>query len=471
MHDWEVRRRDLLKTLGVGMGCLPFLHSHKALAAGTGAAPRKLIIVAGTEGFRQANWRPKDGSLLTQTLPDSSSPMEPHKADLIFMPDMTNPAFAGPRHGGFPNHLACGANSGVGEYQQPYTATVDQTIGNALAMANPSLSRATLNLGVLTSQGVTPEGNNSKWCIFKGKDQPVMPEQDPWKTYGQIFGGATATTPGTTTAAASSTQSAVAKLMARKQSILDYVGTDLQKFSTRVGTDYQALINGHLQSIRDLEKELQALATTTGGGTQAQCAVPLGATVTATDAMQYAALIKAQMDLAVVAVKCGVTQVVTLQMVDASGSHIPFNFLPGVAGPGDSGGALGGTGLRGWHDLAHNPVTNGVDMKSIVDKWCMTQYAYLIASIKAIPEPGGTMLDNSAVLITNHMQDGSNHDTQKLPWMLAGNCQGYFKTGQTALSTGNPINGVLADVSNAMGVPVTSFGTASFGKPWVGLRA
>jgi hypothetical protein len=468
-HDWELRRRDLLKALGVGVGCLPVLHGHRAFGAGVGAAPKKLVIVASTEGYRQMNWRPKDGPLATQTLPDSSSPLEPHKADLIFMPDMTNPAFAGPRHGGFPNHLAAGPNSGVNEYRVPYSATVDQVIGDALSMTN-GLSRSTLNLGVLSSQGIMGEGNNSKWCIYRGKDQPVLPEQDPWKTYGDIFGGATASAGATTTptaaAAAASTQAAVGQLMARKQSILDFVGTDLERFAGRVGTDYQTLIGGHLQAVRDLEKELQALSTTTTGGSQAQCAVTPGTAVTATDPMNYAALIQAQMKLLVMALKCGVTQVATLQMVDAGGTHIPFNFLPGISGMG-----INGSNLRTWHDLSHNPVTAGVDMKSIVDKWCITQFASLLDQMTAIPEPGGTMLDNSVVLITNHMQDGANHDTQKLPWMLAGSCQGYFKTGQSALSAGNPINGVLADVCNAMGVPVTYFGDPGFGKPWVGLRA
>jgi hypothetical protein len=426
-----------------------------------------LLIVASTEGYRQANWRPKDGSLLTQTLPDSSSPMEPHKADVIFMPGLTHPTFGGPRHGGFSTQLTAGPNSGVGEYRQAYSPSIDQVVGNLIA-ASSGVSRATLNLGVMTSQGVTPEGNNSKWCIYKGKDQPVIPEQDPWKTYAQIFAGTAAAPPSATAA-----PTAVTKMMAQQKSILDYVGADLEKFATRLGTDDKAIIGGHLQAIRDLEKELQVLGSSTGAN-QAQCGTGAitGTAVTTTDALNYAAVLKAQMDLMVVAVKCDVTRVVTLQMVDASGSHIPFNFLAGVGGQGDAGGAVGAS-LRGWHDLSHNPVTAGVDMKSIVDKFCMGQFASLLARLKAVAEPGGTMLNNSVVLFTNHMEDGSNHDTQKLPWILAGQGQGYFKTGQCALSTGNPIGGVLADAYNAMlpDAPVTYFGDPTYGKPWMGLRA
>jgi hypothetical protein len=463
MKDWELCRRDLLKTLGVGAGCLPFIHSSRAWSAGTGA-PTKLFIVASTEGYRQANWRPKDGSLLTQTLPDSSSPMEPHKADLIFMPGLTHPTFTGPRHGGFCSQLTAGPVSGVGEYQQAYSPSIDQVIGPALAKTS-NVSRAQLNLGVMTNGGVTPEGNNSKWCIFKGKDQSVIPEQDPWKTYGDIFAGVT------TSAAPASTQVAATKMLAQRKSILDFVGTDLEKFATRLGTDDKVIVGGHLQAVRDLEKELLATSSTTGAN-QAQCGSGLtpATAISATDTSKYADVLKVQMDLGVMALKCGVTRVVTLQMIDASGGSIPFNFLPGVSGTG--AGSIG-TSLRSWHDLAHNPVTNSVDMKSIVDKWCMGQFAALLDRMKAIAEPGGTMLDNSVVLITNHMEDGSNHDTQKLPWILAGNCQGYFKTGQCALSAGNPIGGALADVYNAVipDAPVTYFGDATHGKPWVGLRA
>jgi hypothetical protein len=113
---------------------------------------------------------------------------------------------------------------------------------------------------------------------------------------------------------------------------------------------------------------------------------------------------------------------------------------------------------------------NGVDHKRMVDK-CMGQMADLIARMKAIPEEGGSMLSNSVILWTNHMEDGQNHNCQKLPWILAGQGGGYFKNGPCALSAGKSLNGVLADVANAVGVPMESWGDASLGKPWPGLRA
>jgi hypothetical protein len=171
-------------------------------------------------------------------------------------------------------------------------------------------------------------------------------------------------------------------------------------------------------------------------------------------------------DLMVAALKCDVTRVAAFQMVDAGGANLPWNFLPGI--PLKGGGFH--TSLRNWHDLGHNPVLGGTDHKRIADKWCMTMLAELIVRMKAIPEAGGTMLSNSVILWTNHMEDGQNHNCQKLPWVLAGQGGGYFRTGQCALSAGKPINGVLADVANAIGAPMESWGDASYGKPWAGLR-
>src|SRR3954451_17148899 len=449
MNRWEMRRRDLLKTLGVGMGCLPLLQSRRGSAAAV--APRRLIIVASTEGYRQAFWRPMDGPLAGQTLPESSSPLEPYKSDLIFLPGMTHPSFTGGAHGAFPNHLAT-SNSGVKEYRVPTSATFDQVVGPALAMPN-TLQMASLNLGILCDKGIMGEGANSRYCFAKGKDQIVVPEQDPWKTYARVFGGA-----GAQPIAPDAT---VMRLLAQKKSILDFVGKDLETFATRVGKDDGAIVGGHLAALRDLEKDLQRLkpdASLCGSTTS----MPADATL----ALNYPATLKVSFDLMVAALKCDVTRVAALQMDDAGGANLPWNFLPGVPEKGTGFH----TRLRNWHDIGHNPIMNGVDHKRMVDTWCMQQLGELIARMKAIPEEGGTMLSNSVVLWTNHMEDGQNHNCQKLPWILAGQAGGYFKTGQCALSAGKPLNGVLADVANALGVPMASWGDASYGKPWPGLR-
>src|SRR5204863_4701189 len=120
----------------------------------------------------------------------------------------------------------------------------------------------------------------------------------------------------------------------------------------------------HFTAIRELETQLQASATTNGGGGGA-CAMPTGM-FNIDDRAQYPNIQKAHMNLMVSALKCGVTNVATLQHGDSSGNSINFGaFVPGVP--------TSGTGykspFRNWHDLGHNPVLGGTDHKRIVDTW------------------------------------------------------------------------------------------------------
>jgi hypothetical protein len=171
----------------------------------------------------------------------------------------------------------------------------------------------------------------------------------------------------------------------------------------------------------------------------------------------------------VAALKSDVTRVATSQFGDATGGAIVFDFVPGVPRMGN-----GYQPLRDWHDLGHRPVRSGVadgDDKAKVDKWTMGKFGELLTMLQGSPEGTGNMLDNTVVLWANHMEDGANHGTQKLPWILAGKAQGYFKTGQCLLSTGRAINGVLTEICNAMDVKVDAFGDPALGKPMPELRA
>jgi hypothetical protein len=69
------------------------------------------------------------------------------------------------------------------------------------------------------------------------------------------------------------------------------------------------------------------------------------------------------------------------------------------------------------------------------------------------------------------MESGDNHGTMKLPWILAGKAGGYFKTGQAFKDVGKPMNGVLTEICNAMGVQVPYFGDPAVGQPMPELRA
>jgi len=147
--------------------------------------------------------------------------------------------------------------------------------------------------------------------------------------------------------------------------------------------------------------------------------------------------------------KAGVTNVATIQLSNSSGNQLNFGaFVPGIP--------AAGTGykspFRNWHDLGHNPVMNGQNHKIIVDKWCMQKFADLIARMKGLQEPGGTMLDNTLIVWGNHMESGDNHFSQRIPWVFAGKGGAGSKVKVGTAASGASISNAMADICNIMGV-------------------
>jgi hypothetical protein len=447
VRDWALSRRELLKRLGVGVGCLPLLQATRSYAAPP-LFPRRFVCVMQPLGYRVNYWLPPVGPL--GALPDSSSPLEPHEAALIFLGRLTNPGYPGCEscgHGAYGTLFAGGAVSpGEGEYRQPAIPTVDQVIADGIA-ASTTLPLHSLALQVMADANKTvPLGGRR--CFWRGADQPVEPQGDPTKVAALLFPGKPAD------------DAAVKRLAREQRSLLDYVGGELQRYRARLGTEDRLMVEAHIDSLREIERALAAPAPA-----RPACASPvLGPPLDVSKPENFPAVLGLQLKLMVAALRCDVTRVATLQIGDALASGFTVAAIPGVPRPP----AMPATD---WESVAHAPSLGGTDLKRAVDKWCMGQLADLLAQMKGAAEGSETLLDHAAVLWATPMEDGASHNTQRLPWLLAGKCGGHFKTGVSAPSGGQPLGGVLAELCNAMGVPVPYFGAPSFGRPMRSLRA
>jgi hypothetical protein len=442
---WEIARRDLLKSLGLGVACLPILTaSKKSWAQGP---VRKLLMIHATAGYWMANWRPNPGSLMTQTLPSSTSPLEPHKGDLVFLTSMTNAKYTVGANWGHECYgtIYWGGDQkapGGSKYQEPAGKTVDQWVGDGLPKALGG--KISLNFQVQVDRKPSSGTTGSSRCFWKGQGQPINPELNPARTYADLFAGMPAG-PMTT-----GPDPAVVKLLMQKKSILDYVGTSLTKFGGRVGKEDKQFIDGHLKSIRDLENELAGMGGSGGVGRgTAKDPGPFTDEMILGDPALFPKIMDAYIDMAVAGLKAGVTNVATIQLSNSSGNQLNFGaFVPGIP--------AAGTGykspFRNWHDLGHNPVMNGQNHKIIVDKWCMQKFADLIARMKGLQEPGGTMLDNTLIVWGNHMESGDNHFSQRIPWVFAGKGGAGSKVKVGTAASGASISNAMADICNIMGV-------------------
>ncbi len=446
--DWQLARRELLKGLGIGAACLPLLRATRSYAQ-EAVYPSRFLCVLLTEGYRPGQVAPAAGPLASQALPAVTAPLEKHKNDLIIMTNLGNPQFRGCNRWGHGTYGTIFAqdrgdpDTGNGkEYWEPLNATVDQVIAKEIAKTAPNLTVPSIatSVRVATNSG----GTGSNRCFYSGPRQPVTPEADPYKMFDRLFAGQMSGA-GAMPGAPDPTE----KLRAERRSLLDFVGGSLEKFGRQIGSDDRVLIEGHLESIRTLERSLTAPRPSLGA-----CGVQLTGNaarpIDVNSNNNIPTLLDLHFQIMTAALKCDATRVATLQLGDATGGAVTFPFV--------------GVG-RNWHSIGHNP---GAD-KIKVDVWAMQQFGALLDMMKAVPEgPGQTMLDHSAVLWANHMESGDTHGSTKLPWILAGKCNGFFKTGQSLPTTGKNNTHVLATICNAMGVNVASFGD---GTPMPELRA
>jgi hypothetical protein len=304
--------------------------------------------------------------------------------------------------------------------------------------ARPSGHKA-LTLGVQMERAprstTSPGGTK---CFWTGAGQPINPVADPYAVYKDIFAGGD-TNPNADPAT-------IKRLLAQKKSVLDYVGDTLDDFKSRLGTEDRVSIDAHHESVRQLEQQLMAApadASKCGGAPMA--GINLDAYET------YPVVMKAHLALMAAALKCGVTNVATIQTGDSSGNNINFGaFVEGLP-PKSSNNYK--SPYRNWHDLGHNPVQAGVDHKKIVDKWFMDQWMAFFMQLKAAPDAGGgTLYDNTLTLIGNHMEEGANHNSGAIPWMLVGKGWGKLNTGTCIAGGGAKVSSVMAGICDAIGV-------------------
>lgn len=484
-------RRTLLKGLGMGPALLPMLEpEHLAHAACAGASgPKRGFILVWPDGMIAKNSSTFATTGDNFVLPPHMASLEPYRGDLLlldgidysFISDSPNPS-----RGEVSGH-ACFQGMLTGKFYQSFGSntagnvaggiSLDQYVGNALK-AGGYKGIPTLNLQVYS--------RSTARLSWVAAGQPVLPDQDPFHVFGQLFAGVTpapapAVMPPPGVPVPPSTLTPVDKAMLARKSILDSVTKDLTRFSTSVGVADRARIESHLGFVRDLENRLQTtmlggtgtgIGMPAGGGTVTQppagaaCQPPALGTALATTALRdtknFPAITKMHIDISVAAFAADATRFVVLQLGDQANPDIVFYNLGFTAGGQD-----GNTGnVNAHHSIAHR----NAEEKVKVDTWLMEQTAYAIGQLKSVSEGAKTLLDSTAFLAMSNMRTGI-HEYVNVPAIMAGSCGGYFKTGRSLKLVSTPNNGVLIAIANAMGVPTKTFGEAMYGGELAALRA
>ncbi len=330
--------------------------------------------------------------------------------------------------GGENNFGSAGLGNGI---------SIDQVLANSLFKGKvkfPSLQIAVMGTNDLYSYS---DRQDDKEMSYSGPSMPLVPVSDPFVLFNTVFGTATAGT-GTTMGGPTPQQLA-------DKSVLDAVQADFMRLQTKLSSADWQLLQQHQSAVRDIETQLTSVFTLSCSAPSAPAA-PAGVTITnPTATLNWTEVPgitpisgKMLMDIMIQAVACGLTNIVTFQWTHSEDNlSFPWLTLP------PSQCNLNGVG---HHNMSHERDPNLL----IVDAWYASQFNYMITQLDGIQEsgmPGTTVLDNSLLMYTSCLSDGSAHISDNAYFALAGSNGGYFKTGKV-IRFNNVYTPLGNDVSN-----------------------
>ena len=450
-------RRNLLKALGVGAALLPLIEADPADAACLVSGIKRLFVLVWPDGMvtSVSPWAGAGETLAAWQLPSFQASLQPFKSDLLLLNGLDyqflvdGPASERVGHAAYPGMLTGARYQTAGGSTAGDIAggpSIDQYIGSQLRAAGYA-GLTSLNLGAFVQ--------STARLSWRGAGQAVIPDLDPYHVYSTYFAGVVAA------------EGTAASQLLLKRSILDLVGSDLNRFMRVVGSEDKRTIESHLDSVRNLEKRLDAARMSPA---TADCSVPaaVGPSGTrvnprSTDEIQTVA--RLHLDLSVAAFGADLTRTIVMQIGDQRASYLIVKEAGFVAGGPNPGNANVGD-VNALLAVAHR---NGAE-KVRYDTWFQEQVAYMLGRLKSVTDAAGkSLLDSSAFVAMTNMRTGLG-EYHRVPAILAGNCGGYFKTGRSLLLPSTPNNQLLVALCNAMGTPVTTFGEASYGGELAGLR-
>ncbi len=456
--SWLLSRRKLLRGAGgVAIG-LPFLDAMappgRAHAAST-TAPQRFLVYYKPGGTVLDNWRPT-GTETSFTLGAIHQPLVPFKDRLILLDgvDLKITAIGeGHPHSRGMGGVLTGRELPPGPYETcgstagfPGGPSIDQAIAAKIAQGT-KLRSLEVAVNWPTDQRDGGKAAPTNCIVYSGPGQAVPPSIDPRAVFDRLF----------TDLGANTQQLMVER--AKSKSILDTVIGEYQSLSPRVGQSDRAKLEEHLSRIRELELAIGANANeTTGACVKPAAPTPLGDARAGQEGVpgdnqqknpsldaRMPELGKAMMDLLVMALACDLTRVGTMQWVDSQ-AYNTFPFLQLFDGH-----------HAYQHDHGYQP-----DALTKIDTWYMTQFAYLLQRLTDVKENGVSLFDNTCVLFTTEIQAPNSHAQDNMPFIVAGNAGGAFKTGRYLKYDGASHNDLLVSLQSAYGITDTTFGNPAY---------
>ena len=410
-----LHRRTLLRGglsgLGVSLALPPLeamLNSHGTAHADGSALPKRFAIFYWGNGMRPEKWMPT-GTGASWTLGDAHQPLLPHKDYLSIATGMEV------KYGGSAHHTG---RSGIlsGTYDRSRGTYGSATLPSADTQVAEAWKGKTafdyLNIGIsMRGKGGNGARGTSGSASFDGAFRLRRNEYSPSALYKRIFQNVTPTTPG----GQPEDPERGRQLLARK-SLIDLVSADARALQARLGLSDRMRIEGHLESLRSLERGLNVPVA--GGGCSTLKSAPLDPPVDL-GRENLAERTQVMSEILALAWACDLTRVVMLEYSVMQADTVFWQ--------------VGAT--EGCHVVTHDDrglstkLPPQKELHGKIVKFIMGELAVVAGKLKGTTEGAGNLLDSSLVLATSECSDGTAHDYDKFPLLFLGRAGGAFRSG------------------------------------------
>jgi len=219
------------------------------------------------------------------------------------------------------------------------------------------------------------------------------------------------------------------------RNITDLVMDDAHSLQLELGSEDRNKFNEYFDAVRTIEEQMEKMARMKGELAGASIDEPAEAY------LPRGEYIRLMGDLMVVALQTGLTRVATM-MIGPERWNTPYMFEGVFDKP------------RSHHSMSHNQ-PKFIDDLAKVDRFYMEQFAYLVEKMAVMQEANGsTLLDNTIFTYGSGLGDGSSHQYNKLPIIMAGRGGGAIHSVGQHLNvpTGTPLANLWLAQTNVLGL-------------------
>lgn len=225
--------------------------------------------------------------------------------------------------------------------------------------------------------------------------------------------------------------------------ITDLVLDDAKELQRSLNSTDKNKFEEYFEGIRSLELQIERLEAMRTEIESAKVALP-------TDSLlPRGEYIRTMGDLMVAAFQTGLTNVATL-MIGPERWDTPYRFESLFDKP------------MSHHQMTHNP-HKFVDQLLQIDKFYMEQYAYITQKMDSVIESdGSTLLDNTVFTYGSGLGDGTTHQYNDLPILIAGGANlGLAQGKHIHVADETPLANLFLTQAQAFGMKVDSFADSS----------